>query len=218
MQRQNDGVLEPFPIWDDVRTFDGTAWNGIVDVVSAGFPCQPFSVAWPQLREHDERNMWPETIRIIREVGPGFAFLENVSALLACEYFGKILGDLAESGFDARWEVLPAAASGAPHFRARVFLVATAKNLEHSVCPRLQGLHETGWRKHLQSVAGNLSEHIWSATPRVCVRGDGVPSRMDQLRAIGNGQVPAVVRAAWRLLSGQQSLTTASPEPERKNG
>src|SRR3989304_2671565 len=96
--RQNDSILPPFPIWDDVRTFDGQPWRGIVDVVSGGFPCQPFSAAGKQNADADERNLWPETIRIISEVRPHFAFLENVSALLSVDgadgrkYFGRILG------------------------------------------------------------------------------------------------------------------------------
>lgn len=70
LRRQRDGVLPLFPIWDDVQTFDGRAWRGLVDVVTAGFPCQPFSVAGKNAGESDERNLWPETIRVIWEVGP----------------------------------------------------------------------------------------------------------------------------------------------------
>ena len=82
VRRQNDGDLPPFPIWDDVRTFDGRRWRGVVDVVSGGFPCQPFSSAGKQLGADDERNMFGETIRIIQEVQPKFVFLENVPQLL----------------------------------------------------------------------------------------------------------------------------------------
>src|SRR5258707_12337635 len=61
LRRQRDGVLPLFPIWDDARTFDGGPWRGLVDIVTAGFPCQPFSVAGPRLHETDERNIWPDT-------------------------------------------------------------------------------------------------------------------------------------------------------------
>ena len=121
-----DGLLDDAPLWDDVKTFDGTPWRGLVDVITAGFPCQPFSVAGKQQAADDLRNGWPDTIRIIREVQPAFCLLENVPGLLAEShgYFGTILKDLAQSGYDARWRVLSAAEVGAPHKRDRVWVVA----------------------------------------------------------------------------------------------
>lgn len=127
LRRQEEGFLPPFPIWDDIRTFDGHDWRGSVDIVSAGFPCQPFSVAGKRKGEADERNLWPETIRVIREVGPRFAFLENVPGLLNSGYFETILGDLAASGFDARWTCLGADDCGAPHRRKRLWILAHAE-------------------------------------------------------------------------------------------
>jgi len=136
--RINDRTFHDAPIWGDVRTFDGRPWRGLVDVIGAGFPCQPFSVAGAGLAEDDERNAWPDTIRIIREVRPRFAFLENVPNLRSKShgYFGTVLGDLAEAGFHARWCVLGADDLGAPHTRKRLWLLATdADNVgreEHS--------------------------------------------------------------------------------------
>jgi DNA (cytosine-5)-methyltransferase 1 len=124
LRRQLDGVLDVFPIWDDCRTFDGEPWAGLVDVVTAGFPCQPFSVAGKRRGADDERNGWPDTIRIIREVRPRYAFLENVPGLLGSGYFGRVLGDLAEAGFDAEWCVLGADDVGAPHRRKRLWILA----------------------------------------------------------------------------------------------
>lgn len=122
LRRQRDGVLPVFPIWDDVRTFDGRPWRGIVDVVTAGFPCQPFSCAGKRRGENDERNLWPDTLRILCEVRPRFALLENVPGLLATRYFGRILGDLAESVFDARGKIVSAADVGAWHLRKRLWI------------------------------------------------------------------------------------------------
>jgi len=124
LRRQDEGYLEPFPIWDDVRTFDGRPWNGIVDVVTAGFPCQPFSVAGKMRGENDDRNMWPDTARVLGEVGPEWVLLENVQGLIRTDYFGTILGDLATLGFDARWDVISATECGAPHIRKRLWIVA----------------------------------------------------------------------------------------------
>ena len=124
LARQNDGLLPPFPVWDDVRTFDGRPWRGIVDVVSGGFPCQDISVAGKGAGIEGERSgLWSEFARIIREVRPRFAFVENSPALTS-RGLGRVLGDLAEMGFDAQWGVLGAADVGAPHHRKRIWIVA----------------------------------------------------------------------------------------------
>ena len=122
--RQNDGFLPPFPIWDDVQTFDGKPWRGIVDVVSGGFPCQDISSAGRGAGIDGERSgMWREMARIIYEVRPRFAFVEN-SPMLTSRGLGTVLGDLAAMGFDARWGVLGAADIGANHQRDRIWIVA----------------------------------------------------------------------------------------------
>src|SRR5581483_3896314 len=70
IQRMRDGWLDDAPIWDDVTTFNGEPWCGRVDIISAGFPCQPFSTAGKQLAEQDKRHLWPDICRIIRQVRP----------------------------------------------------------------------------------------------------------------------------------------------------
>ena len=121
--RQNDGFLAPFPIWDDVQTFDGKPWRGIVDVVSGGFPCQDISAAGKGAGIDGERSgMWGEMARIIYEVRPRFAFVEN-SPMLTSRGLGTVLGDLASMGFDAKWGVLGAADVGANHQRDRIWIV-----------------------------------------------------------------------------------------------
>ena len=122
--RIEDGLLDDAPIRGDIRYFDGTTLRGAVDVISAGFPCTPFSVAGKNLGGDDERNEWPSTLRVIRQVRPRFVFLENSPNLLVHSYFGTILGDLAEAGFDAEWTVLSAADCGANHIRKRLWVLA----------------------------------------------------------------------------------------------
>ncbi len=127
--RQNDGLLPPFPIWDDVRTFDGRPWRGRVDVVSGGFPCQDISVAGKGAGIDGERSgMWAHMARIVGEVRPRYVFVENSPALLT-RGLGRVLGDLAALGYDCRWTVLGAADVGAPHRRDRFWLVAHADNI-----------------------------------------------------------------------------------------
>ena len=122
--RQNDGCLPPFPVWDDVRTFDGRPWRGRVDVVSGGFPCQDISAAGKGAGIDGERSgMWAEMARIIGEVRPRHVLVEN-SPMLTSRGLGRVLGDLAALGYDARWGVLGACDAGAPHRRDRIWVVA----------------------------------------------------------------------------------------------
>ena len=122
--RQNDGFLPTFPIWDDVQTFAGEPWRGIVDVVSGGFPCTDISAAGKGAGiDGAASGMWREMARIIHEVRPRFVFVEN-SPMLTSRGLGRVLGDLAAMGFDARWGVLGAADVGANHQRDRIWIVA----------------------------------------------------------------------------------------------
>lgn len=130
VQRQNDGLLAPFPIWDDVRTFDGRPWQGRVDVVSGGFPCQDISAAGKGAGiDGKSSRLWMEMARIIGEVLPTIVFVEN-SPILTSRGLGRVLSDLATLGYDAEWGVLGAAAVGAPHKRDRIWILAYANCAE----------------------------------------------------------------------------------------
>jgi DNA (cytosine-5)-methyltransferase 1 len=146
--RQNDKVLETFPIWDDVQTFDGKPWRGIVDVVSGGFPCQDISAAGKGVGIDGERSgMWGEMARIIHEVRPRYAFVEN-SPMLTSRGLGRVLGDLASMGFDARWGVLGAADVGANHQRDRIWIVAKWRGqLSHTQHNRIRR-----WEQQQESI------------------------------------------------------------------
>ena len=137
-QRQRDGWIDTAPIFGDVREFldSGAAllYRGVADIVSGGFPCQPFSVAGKRGACSDERNMWPETAEVLRVVRPRIFLGENVPGLLSAtspdgsRYFGTVLRDLAELGYVTRWGVLGADDAGAPHRRKRLWIVG---QLEH---------------------------------------------------------------------------------------
>lgn len=128
--RIRDGYLPAAPIFTDVREFaqSGAAdqYRGIADVVTAGFPCQPFSIAGRQRAEGDERNMWPATADVIRRVRPKCVLLENVPGLLTCGYAGVVLADLAAMGYVGRYGCISAADTGARHKRDRWWVVAYA--------------------------------------------------------------------------------------------
>ena len=122
--RIKDGFLDDAPIWPDISTFNGSQCRGLVDIITAGFPCQPHSVAGQHRGEADERNLWPDTLRVIRDVGPRFVLLENVPGILTNGYGGTVVGELAEAGYDCLWGCVSAAAVGAPHLRWRWFCLA----------------------------------------------------------------------------------------------
>ena len=185
--RQNDGTLRPFPIWDDVRTFDGRPLRGRVDVVSGGFPCQKFSSASRGRRVAEDR--WPDMLRVVADVAPGEVFAENV----AHKAIDAAADDLEALGYAVHCLELSASDVGADHIRRRYWLRAHADvhcelcSAEHAEVAELPGIRPRIWETHPDE-------------PRVS---DGVADWMDRLAATGNGQVPAVAAIAWRLLGGR---------------
>lgn len=134
-QRIADGLLDAAPIYGDIRKFisDGyaEAYKGVADVITAGFPCQPFSVAGQRKAAADDRNMWPETRDVISIIRPGLVFLENVPGLLSHDYAITIFRELSEIGYEALPTlVLGADDVGAIHRRKRVWIVAS--NTKHT--------------------------------------------------------------------------------------
>ena len=208
-QRIEDGFLDEAPIFGDIDDFieSGAAkkYKGYVDVVTAGFPCQPFSVAGKKKGQDDERNKWPQTIQCIRDVGCRIALLENVPGLLNSGYFPEILRSLAEAGFDARWTVLGADDVGAPHRRKRLWILADSSRL---------GMERSGtdWEQESPVPSGSEVPRCdgtgsrtkdWPTEPDIRRVAHGVAHRVDRLKAIGNGQVPRVVATAWEILTGE---------------
>ena len=121
--RMEEQDLDNGPIWDDVKTFDGKPWRGAVDCVTAGYPCQPFSVAGNKLGTADPRHLWPDITRIIGEVRPQFCFFENVANHLNMG-FDTVSRDLQEMGYSVAAALVTAAEVGAPHKRERLFIMA----------------------------------------------------------------------------------------------
>ena len=117
------GKLDAAPIWSDLTTFDGKPWCGAVDILTAGFPCQPHSVAGKRKGKQDARWLWDDIARIIGECQPHSVIIENVPGLLRSG-LRDVLRDLALLGFDAVWTRRSASEAGAPHRRSRIFLLA----------------------------------------------------------------------------------------------
>ena len=114
-------------LYKDVRTFDATNYLGRVDLLSGGFPCQPFSAAGKRKGTEDERHLWPEMLRIIREVSPRYVVGENVRGLLNWSgglVFEEVCADLENEGYEVTPYLLPACGKNAPHRRDRIWFVA----------------------------------------------------------------------------------------------
>ena len=133
--RAADGWFPGLQVWEgDVRLFDPSEYAGGVDCIAAGFPCQDISGAGNQagVGEGTRSGLYREVLRIADIVRPRFLFLENVAAILANEWLGTVLGDLAARGYDARWTCLPASATGAPHYRDRWWCLAKRADADRS--------------------------------------------------------------------------------------
>tara|TARA_Y100000310_G_scaffold153791_1_gene153292 strand:- start:8754 stop:9749 length:996 start_codon:yes stop_codon:yes gene_type:complete len=152
--RMEESTLDQAPIWDDIGSFKGELYRNRVDIVSAGFPCQPFSVAGRRDGTRDERWTWEDIARIIREVRPRYVFLENVPGLLTdTGGYGTVLASLAQVGFDAEWDVFSAEGVGAPHLRRRVFILAWS--VSDTSLDTLRVITERGSGSSLSPLAGN---------------------------------------------------------------
>jgi len=184
------------PKYGDIKELTGKELAP-VDVICGGFPCQDISVAGKGVGIHGSRSsLWFEMLRIIRVVRPRIVVVENVSALLR-RGMGTVLGDLAESGYDCEWDCIPAGSFGAHFIGTRVFIVATSAPAG--------GLR---WKRGWPPAVGTnqWGEHEFERLVRVEVEhgvpagsfgrlSDGIPRRVDRLRALGNAIVPQV--AEW---------------------
>lgn len=184
-QRQNDGHLPAFPIWDDVRTFDARPWRGIADIVSGGFPCQAYSTAAAGRNNADD--LWPEMRRVVADAAPRYVFAENVSR----KAIDAAADDCEAMGYETRCISLGAADLGGDHFRDRHWLLAYADDKGEL----LRGLDaEMGLRS-------SFPHGVWSSYPDESRMVDGVADRVDRYRAAGNGQIPIVAASALVLLA-----------------
>jgi DNA (cytosine-5)-methyltransferase 1 len=169
----------------------------------------------------ERSGMWHHMARIVCDIRPLHVFVEN-SPMLTKRGLHRVLGDLAAMGYDARWGVLGAVDAGAPHKRDRIWIVAHAHGLRELQSKGHES-DERGWvvnggadladadsaqRKGDERPERVAAEHSdissagwWESEPNVGRVADGVAARVDRLKAIGNGQVPAVAALAWRILS-----------------
>ena len=198
---------------DDVRTFppDGD-WS--VDVICGGFPCQDMSNAGNRVGIYGERSgLWSEFARIVRQLRPRFVVVENVEAL-AIRGLDRVLGDLADLGFDAEWQSIPASAVGHLHERRRLWVCAYMQEAGSEVCLFGEG-DDWGSPLELRRLASLVTATQWwrcgqrpEGLPDVLRMAHGIPNGVDRIGACGNAVVPQV--AEW---IGRRITLTAKAQP-----
>lgn len=231
-QRIKDGFLDDAPIFGDIETFisDGYAesYKGLVDVITAGFPCQPHSVAGKQLADKDHRDKWPETARVISIVRPKSVLLENVPGIK--KYLPLVIRDLRRIGYTVREpRIIAAAHLGAGHIRRRVWVYAhldearrqdapggaTSQKIKNKWGPigmgdskkiptnpyAMRKLQQERSIKNVRRWACNCS--WWETEPDVVRVVYGCPNGVDRIGSLGDIQIPIVAATAWKILTGE---------------
>lgn len=171
------------------------------DLWTGGFPCQDISNAGKRAGIYGERSgLFFDFMRLVREVRPRYLLLENVAALLV-RGMGEVLGELAESGYDAEWRICSAAEMGAPHQRSRLFVIAYADKTRRFAQSIFTRRIPEIYRPCLWESYGTVNQHIWLTSDCGLSRNDGrVPGSVDRIAACGNAVVPQVAEYIGRLL------------------
>lgn len=198
------------PIFDDVRTLtiQQLKRKGItdIDLISGGFPCQPYSVAGKKQGSKDERALWNEMYRVIEEVRPKWVVCENVDNFVKMDDFEKANVDLENIGYQTQSFILPASAVGAPHRRNRFFMVgysnSESKPQTHQTVSSIRSSRET--REGItRKFRGKVARTYWEANqPPVCGVDDGIPGGLDKSRliALGNAVVPQQIYPIFKSI------------------
>jgi site-specific DNA-cytosine methylase len=226
--KMESGQLEPAPIWPNLKTFPWQSFRDRVDILTGGYPCQPFSAAGQRRGKDDPRHLWPYIADGIRLLRPRICFFENVEGHISLG-LSDVIEDLAGMGYRTTWGIFSASLCGAPHQRKRVFIMAVASGFggaaglsgpfpRHERQPRESddGGYQTGWpsRPGEQQYAWEPPRVIDISSERPLGRDiDGSSGRMDydelcvagdnrtdELRLLGNGVVPATAELAYRTL------------------
>lgn len=206
------------PRWRDIRTLTGDdfrAQTGIKGptVISGGFPCQPHSLSGHRLASNDERDLWDEFARIIREVNPKWVVAENVPGLLSSEngqYFGRILRDLAQMGRDVWWGVFPAHAAGAPFWGERVAIVAAPAGQRRSSMDESIEAQRAEFNLEVleqkEAGQGDIPFHVEWPVPEPIGEynrnDDGLSVGVDRLKCLGNAVVPQQFYPIFEAIAG----------------
>jgi DNA (cytosine-5)-methyltransferase 1 len=186
------------PIHEDVRELDGAAFRG-VDVICGGFPCQDISQAGKRtgIVEGERSSLWQEFARLIRDIRPRFAIVENVSELTV-DGLGVILGDLASMRYDAEWYGIPASYVGRPQARKRIWIVAYPDSSGRQADDQWLTCRSPIARWFDDDRLGEAQLAAKACAARAWRVDDGIPGWVDRIAALGNAVTPEVVEEIGR--------------------
>jgi DNA (cytosine-5)-methyltransferase 1 len=215
--------------WPNAETFtditktDFTKYYGTVDIISGGFPCQPYSSAGKRLGKEDERHLWPEMLRAIREISPSFVVGENVRGLTNWNggmVFDEVCAELESYGYSVAPVIIPACGINAPHKRERVWFVANSikstNELQREARLDLDGalLEKRKRQKKTDRFNSNNTKNSWDyfpSKPAVCGGNDGLSRELDgitfskwrdeSIKAYGNAIVPQVAYEIFKAIT-----------------
>jgi DNA (cytosine-5)-methyltransferase 1 len=198
------------PIFDDVRTLTKVELDKHnikeIDLISGGFPCQPYSIAGKKQGSEDERALWDEMFRIIKEIKPRWVVCENVDNFTRMDDFEKANSNMESIGYQVESFIIPASAIGAPHKRNRVFMVGYSNGESEFQTDQTVSTFGSG-RKTWESVAGKfrgkVSRTYWEANkPPICGVDDGTARELDKSRliALGNAVVPQQIYPVFKTI------------------
>jgi DNA (cytosine-5)-methyltransferase 1 len=123
VDKMESGEMVPAPVWTNVKTFPAKLFRGCVDILTAGYPCQPFSAAGKRQGKDDPRHLWPFIRKHVQTIKPAICFFENVEGHISLG-LSTVISDLEEDGYTATWGIFSASEVGAPHQRKRVYIMA----------------------------------------------------------------------------------------------
>lgn len=186
--------------YGDIKEFDGTKYRRSIDILTGGFPCQPFSHAGKRKGKNDERFLWPEMLRIIGEIRPKFIVGENVGG--SRKLVDEICSGLEDRGYETKPTVIEAGAVGANIIRERFWFISSPKGNGNNQWEKPHRRKESpiGTDIVRECNGGNGTsnkEHFESGVCRII---DGIPQRMDRLKAIGNAIVPQIAYEIFKAI------------------
>lgn len=196
------------PIIGDIKDVKENTFPRPVDLITGGFPCQPFSVAGKQRGKEDERYLWPAMLNIIKQYKPTWIVGENVAGIIDLA-LPEVLSDLEDAGYESQAFVIPACAINAPHKRDRVWITAHSKSVNGNEyanessreMPRqgLWGLQPGGCNLFEDANVFNINDREILESS-ICREDDGLPDRVDRLKGLGNAIVPQVAYVILRAI------------------
>jgi DNA (cytosine-5)-methyltransferase 1 len=180
------------PIHKDIKTLNGGDYEGI-DIITGGYPCQPFSTAGHQKGEKDPRHLWPQMLRVIKQSRPTWVITENVAGHVSMG-LDKVIHDLETQGYAARALVIPACSVGARHKRNRVWIIAYSKSDRRDKGWENKGWGVAGVRKGEEQGSRDVFSGLWGMPLESSFSGGayGLSGRVDRLTGLGNAIVPQI--------------------------